>query len=328
MTAPSVSSCVQHDGWREQWILTPSDPDISQAVRQDRFGVAPFRSSDWPVSGLMPPVPCGVQTLIVDGLPRQLIRVDGRCLGSFADDRHARWCWLGGLTPRDAGASRLEQAQDVFVQIELALGLAGLTWRDVVRTWYFNHDILDWYEGFNQVRTEAFRRHGVFDRVVPASTGVGLANTHGSALCVDLLAIAPRDGAVRIREVASSMQCPAPAYGSSFSRAVEITDPAGRLLSISGTASIAPDGASLHRGDLEAQIEHTLEVVETILSSVAMGWCDAVRGIAYFRRQEDLLRWSACCRRRGVSLPVLCTQAVICREDLLFELELDAWRPS
>jgi hypothetical protein len=56
-----------------------------------------------------------------------------------------------------------------------------------------------------------------------------------------------------------------------------------------------------------------------------MTWHDAVRGIAYFKTLEDLPVYEAVCAEMGLNrLPVALAHADVCRDDLLFELELDA----
>ena len=128
-----------------------------------------------------------------------------------------------------------------------------------------------------------------------------------------------------VRPVDSPEQCPAPAYGSAFSRAVVISSNGFRQLLISGTASIAPGGKTCHVGNVESQIDRTMEVVEGILTSQRMSLADASRAIAYFKTAKDVAVFSKWLKRRGVkNLPLLNVCCDICRPDLLFELELDA----
>ena len=68
--------------------------------------------------------------------------------------------------------------------------------------------------------------------------------------------------------VPSPLQCPALDYGSSFSRAVELVAGDHRRLFVSGTASISPEGHTLHVGDVDAQVARTMEVVEAMLEGV------------------------------------------------------------
>jgi len=129
----------------------------------------------------------------------------------------------------------------------------------------------------------------------------------------------------RLARVASPLQCAATRYRSSFSRAVEVDFPEHRYLTVSGTASIAPSGASLYEGDVVKQIHLTLDVVEAILKSRGYEWADTVRAIGYFRDIHDLPVFDAICKGRGIApLPLAPAHAIVCRDDLLFEIELDA----
>ena len=94
---------------------------------------------------------------------------------------------------------------------------------------------------------------------------------------------------------------------------------------ISGTASIAPDGVTAHVGDVEKQVALTMAVVEKILESRRMSWADVTRGIAYFKDIGEAAVLERYCRDQGLlDLPVVVSSADICRDDLLFEIELDA----
>jgi enamine deaminase RidA (YjgF/YER057c/UK114 family) len=209
--------------------------------------------------------------------------------------------------------------------MERALSLAGMEFTDVVRTWFFVDRILEWYGDFNAVRSRFFEDRHLFHRVLPASTGVGTSNSAGAALIADVLAVKPKHGALYIQNVVSPLQCPAMAYRSSFSRAVEIQAGAGRLLFVSGTASIAPDGRTAHLGDVEKQVALTMQVVEKILESRQMNWADVTRGIAYFKTIDEAGALERYCLENGLEdLPVVLSSADICRDDLLFEIEVDA----
>lgn len=159
---------------------------------------------------------------------------------------------------------------------------------------------------------------------MPASTGIGADNADGTALTLGLLAVEPRSGAAGVREVPSPLQGPAGDYGSSFSRAVELTLGGARKLFVSGTASIDLDGRTVHTGDVAGQIECTVAVLEALLASRGMGWGDVTRAIAYVREARDAAAWDAFARTRLPALPVVVAHCHICRDDLLFEMELDA----
>lgn len=88
---------------------------------------------------------------------------------------------------------------------------------NLVRTWLYLDHILDWYDDFNRVRNTFFERNGVFDGLVPASTGIGCANPHGSALVAKGLAVLPKQPPPP-RAVPSPLQCPANDYQSDVCR--------------------------------------------------------------------------------------------------------------
>jgi enamine deaminase RidA (YjgF/YER057c/UK114 family) len=291
---------------------------------------ARMNGADWPLLWLQGDVcpgsrVAGAQTFVLEGTPLRRVTLGGRVVGSAWSDADADYCLLAGILPADLNASRGAQTLSSFEQMETALGTIGLDFSHVVRTWFYLDHLLDWYDEFNTVRTAFFHARGVFDRLIPASTGIGAANPAGAALAAGVLAIRPKHDGVRIQEVGSPLQNPATEYRSSFSRAVEVAFPDHRLLTISGSASIAPDGRTLHEGDVVSQIHLTLDVVEGILKARGMDWSDATRAVGYFYAIDDLPTFDAICLERGIpSLPMAPAHAIVCRGDLLFELELDA----
>ncbi len=267
----------------------------------------------------------GIQVWAVAGLPVKPLQHNGIVLGMLFEDDDARYCRLSGLAPADPADSLASQATQVFQTLNEALSVADMDFSHVIRTWFYNRNIVSWYNEFNGVRDHFFREMRVFDRLVPASTGVGGHNIVGAALMAGALAIQTKTDAVRAFAVPSPLQCPALEYGSSFSRAVELAYPDHRRLFISGTASICPDGKTVHLGDVDGQVERTMDVVEAILDSRGMTWADTTRAIAYFKFAADAPAFTRYAERYNLSkFPVLTMPNDICRDDLLFELELDA----
>ncbi len=269
----------------------------------------------------------GVQWCEVSGVNVTPIHVNDRVVGKCYEDEYARYAVLGNLVPFSVAQSRLIQTSEVFELMETALTQVGMDFSQVVRTWFYNDRILEWYGEFNQARDAFFRSREVFDRLVPASTGVGSCNRHGSVLMARAFAIQPKSDRVRVQAVASPLQCPALDYRSSFSRAVEISHPAYHQLMISGTASIHPGGATAHVGDIEKQIDLSMEVVAKILQSRAMSWQDSVRAVIYLKEKSYAHAFLGYCKEHSLQqLPYVMVQSDICRDDLLFEIELDAVR--
>lgn len=78
-------------------------------------------------------------------------------------------------------------------------------------------------------------------------------------------------------------------------------------------------------GEIEGQIAKTMEVIYAILESRGMDWKDVCRLIAYFKDAANLGLFPQYCEAQGISeLPVAYVKDDICRDDLLFEVELDA----
>jgi enamine deaminase RidA (YjgF/YER057c/UK114 family) len=267
----------------------------------------------------------GVQLLSLEGISSEPVVAEGGVVGRSLEDASADYCFLGGLYPRDLTASPEAQTEEVFGRIEGALARVGMDFRHVVRTWFYNDRILDWYDGFNRVRTAFFRAHGI--SLMPASTGIGAPNMAGAALVAKVIAIRPKTSALRIRKAVSPLQNDAFDYGSAFSRGISVEGPHARSLYISGTASIGADGATLHAGNPSLQIAQTMEVVGAMLGAAGMDFGDTTRAVAYFRHPEHLAVWRAFCRGKSLQqLPVIEVGSTICRDDLLFEIELDAAR--
>jgi enamine deaminase RidA (YjgF/YER057c/UK114 family) len=271
----------------------------------------------------------GIQVLALEGGAVQKITQDGRVIGSVFEDGAARHCFLGGLGPGRTSLSPAGQTARTLERMQEGLEQGGFNYANVVRTWFFLDKILSWYSEFNRVRTEFYSRAQLQPGSLPASTGIGGRNPDGTALVAGLWAVQPLDASARIGRVVSPRQCSALDYGSAFSRAMEIASARGRSLVVSGTASIGADGRTMWTRDMGRQMELTLEVVESILRSRGAAWQDVTRATAYFRRGVDVEVFQRWLDAHGHGdLPVVMVQAEICRDDLLFELEADAWLPA
>lgn len=112
----------------------------------------------------------------------------------------------------------------------------------------------------------------------------------------------------------------------SFSRATLGSD---RLLLISGTASIVGH-ASLHAGDIAAQVDETLRNIDVLLQASVKGPAGGHANLtdqslvrAYLRHSVDADRVEQLMRSRlGPTVPILLLCADICRADLLVEIEV------
>ncbi|MBT3279434.1 MAG: hypothetical protein HN909_00155 [Phycisphaerales bacterium] len=268
----------------------------------------------------------GLQVHAISGATLERISLDGQTVGTVYSGPFGRYCRMTGIGSADTSADRYAQAISTYERMEAALKLAGMEFSDVIRTWLYLADILDWYDEFNAARDEYFTGKKTFDKLVPASTGIGGHNHYGAAMNTGLMAIQPTDGAI-MQEIASPLQCSALDYGSSFSRAAELTGPDElKRLWISGTASIEPEGATVFLDDIAGQIDMTMKVIEAILESREMTYADCTRAIAYFKEAAFLDAWRSYVATRPAlaAMPCILTENDVCRDDLLFEIELDA----
>lgn len=117
-------------------------------------------------------------------------------------------------------------------------------------------------------------------------------------------------------------------YGSAFSRGMRIDLNGLTILLISGTASIDESGQTVHIGDFRAQLRRTYENITKLLTSEGATWHDIVRTTCYLRDIErDYQAFNeertAFFKAQGLNpLPASTgIQAILCRPDLLIEIE-------
>ncbi len=254
--------------------------------------------------------------------PVTAIKHNNKVVGcTFEDDNLA--CHQLSFLPDDLTADRFEQAGNAFEKMQTILKDVGLDFSNTVRTWLFTHDILAWYDKLNTARDNFFQQYDIFNKLVPASTGVGVANPAAAAMRAEALAVTGKNPNVTIGKVESPMQCSALDYRSSFSRATLIESPDHRRLYVSGTASIEPGGKTVFLDDTEKQIDLSMQVATALIRNAEMDWDDIVRGIMYFKDAKDFDLFDQWCQKNNITIPHIKVQADICRDDLLFELEID-----
>ncbi len=202
----------------------------------------------------------------------------------------------------------------------------GFCFNDVIRTWFYNQNILDWYGDFNAARTEFFNTHNIFKGLLPASTGIGAANTNNSLIESGLIALkgSKKNISWSVREIPSPLQNSAKDYGSSFSRAVMVCTNTGRRIFVSGTASIFADGQSAYIGDVQKQSRLTRDVILEILKKQNMSFKDCINAVAYCAKPEYCATFEKYLSKEG-KIPLCVAYSTVCRSNLLVECELDAF---
>ncbi|WP_430931232.1 hypothetical protein [Saccharicrinis sp. 156] len=265
------------------------------------------------------------QLTAVQDISLKPISFKGQIVGNCYEDDYARYIRLVGLLPDDLSENRENQTLSLLNNMRDCLVEQGMTFQHVIRTWFYLDDLLEWYGDFNVWRTHFFHREKVFDGLVPASTGIGTANHCGAEIIGDLIAVLPKSDELIIERAKSPLQGSAMDYKSSFSRGVEIKLPGCNTLYISGTASIDKAGETLFLDDAEKQIKMTMEVVTEMLNVANMNWRDVKRGIAYFKHGDYVPYFIKYCEGHKINhSPIAIFIADVCRDDLLFEIEVDS----
>ena len=267
----------------------------------------------------------GVYIHAITGVEVEKIENLGRTVACVYENDDAKYCTMGDLRTEDSSRTNVDQVADTFGLMESVLQQAGMDFSHVCRTWLYLEKILDWYDDFNKARDNFFSSRKTFDILVPASTGIGGANPAQAAMIAGALAVKAKTENFKAMEVDSPLQGSARDYGSSFSRAVELENSDSRWLSISGTASIAPEGHTVHLDDIEKQVDLTMRVVTAIIESRNMQWSDVTRCFAYHKTADYLPVFENWLKASGLeNLPIVFTENDVCRDNLLFELEVDA----
>ena len=117
-------------------------------------------------------------------------------------------------------------------------------------------------------------------------------------------------------------------YGSAFSRGMRVELGKFVVLFISGTASIDEYGRTLYVGDLRSQVRRTYDNITALLASEGATWKDIVRTTCYLRDIErDYQAFNEertqFYKEQGLNPVPASTgiQAILCRPDLLIEIE-------
>ena len=115
---------------------------------------------------------------------------------------------------------------------------------------------------------------------------------------------------------------------SSFSRGLRLDIKGVTILLISGTASVDEHGRTIHEGDFRAQTWRTYQNITALLESEGASWKDVVRTTCYLRDVErDYAAFNEIrtefFQQQGLDpLPASTgIQAILCRPDLLIEME-------
>ncbi len=231
--------------------------------------------------------------------------------------------WTTGLAdPR--GDDSYTQTEDLLGTYVGELGRRGLSLADhVIRTWLFVRDVDLNYDGLVSARRELFQAQGLTgDTHYIASSGIGGEGPDvRSLVTVDAWAVGgllPEQ--VRYLKALDHLS-PTNVYGVTFERGTAIRYRDRSHLIISGTASIDASGEILHCGDVDKQLDRTLENVEVLLAEGGARATDMSHWLVYLRDASDEPRIRAQMRARYGAAPMVFAHAPVCRPGWLLEIE-------
>ena len=224
---------------------------------------------------------------------------------------------FGALSVHDRGALDVT-ARDVYAKLIAGVREAGFPY--FVRMWNYVGSINGYDNGRERYQLFCAGRHDAFvsagyhhDVDLPAASAVGMP---GRGLVTYFMAA--REAGVQVenpRQVAAYHY--PPQYGvksPSFSRATIWKE----TVYVSGTASVVGH-ATVHEGDVEAQLDETLRNIEIVLAQAGRSLADVTIAKTYVRNRSDLDAIVA--RLAGVFPANLYLHSDICRADLLLEIE-------
>jgi enamine deaminase RidA (YjgF/YER057c/UK114 family) len=229
--------------------------------------------------------------------------------------------WLYAGNVHGSGRDASGEAYDMFRVAERLLAEAGMTFRDVVRTWIHVRDIGRDYDALNGARRQFFLDRRIERR--PASTGVQgipFPETHGFSLSLHAV---KSPGRLDATPMSSPSLNEAWTYGADFSRGLRVADANKETLYVSGTASVDETGRTAHAGDIAAQADRMLHNVASLLEPHGATFDDVVSGIAYLKSPSDAPALRAMFRERGFAgFPCALVEAPLCRPEMLCEVEV------
>jgi enamine deaminase RidA (YjgF/YER057c/UK114 family) len=243
---------------------------------------------------------------------------------------------LQNINGRPDGSSENErrsfQPRQMLDRAERILRENKASYKDVVRTWFYLSDILDWYAAFNKVRNEKYGELGIMPGpgdtrlLLPASTGIGADMSSGAVSTMDLLALVDEDNSESmVKKLTNRGQLDAFRYGAAFSRGAVIKEEDAALIQVSGTAAIDEHGVSLYPGDIRSQINCTFDKIKTLLSLEGAALSDICAATVFVKRPEYAeVFWEMVAERGLEDFPAVCVVADVCREELLFEIDAEA----
>ncbi|MER2519144.1 MAG: Rid family hydrolase [Bdellovibrionales bacterium] len=231
----------------------------------------------------------------------------------------------------DQSLSSSKQTRRAFNDLIAALAAQGGTLKDnCVRTWIYVKGVDIFYQGMVDERRDMFAHNGLTgDTHFIASTGIEGGGAHRYDLVVmdaySILGMKPEQISY-LNDF--SRLCATKDYNVHFERGARVSFADRRHYYISGTASIDAAGDVVHIGDVEKQLDRTLENIEALLNSGGASLDDMMTMTVYLRDPADYARIAERLNERCPELPFVVVQGPVCRPEWLIEIEGIAATPN
>lgn len=250
---------------------------------------------------------------------------------------------IRGETPCTGVAT---QSDDIFRKLDAVLKQEGFAVNDIVRQWNYINRITGFegsvqnYQAFNDSRSVFYSQADWSTCGYPAATGIGM---DCGGVIVEVIAI--RNEREQVSAIDNPLQVAAHNYSQNvllgdrdkrldnrstpkFERAKTVWSDKGYTCYVSGTAAIRGE-LSLEDTDARRQTQMTLENIEHLISvdnhrlfgaeirhQAPLG---AMR--VYVKNREDYESIHQHVKSYGEKIPAVYTQADVCRDELLVEIE-------
>lgn len=254
-----------------------------------------------------------------------------------------RWAYVGGVEPDENIEDTYEQALNCWEKMNRILEENGFNFKQVVRTWIYERELfrndedgIQRYDKFNKAREEFFKKVGIFKddlkekRMYPASTGIGMSS---GSFVMECTALSTKRGDVTVIPLENPDQVSSFRYtekvlgkGASrplFSRGMAVRIGNKKRIFVSGTASVKKEDTEYNI--VGQQTETTIDNVSGVLEQGGAGVRDITQLRVYIKDIENYETVKTIVERRFPSVPCLYLKADVCRENLLVEIEAEAF---
>lgn len=217
------------------------------------------------------------------------------------------------------------QTKDIFASLDSLVERNGMSLlANGIRTWVYVRDVDNYYKDMVRARREFLAEHGLTEKTrYLASTGIlGVTYSPEKILSVDALSVGGLAAGQIVRMEALSHLPPTIRYGVTFERGLRVRFGDRSHLYVSGTASIDNEGNVPHVGNAELQTRRAVENVRALLEAQSATLDDLAYVIAYVRNAHDRRQVGKVLDEDlGGRIPLVFTEAAVCRPTWLMELE-------